>query len=133
MTNAPALRAFLDTVYDEAFDVLVDLRDFVASDLVDRGAEIPTDSTTLTVQEVSRATRRMADVMAWLLLQKAVHAGEVDHEAAATHAASRIAPELFDPADPPPEALEKLPVALRGLIDRSRRVHGKALQFKQRA
>ena len=132
MTDAPALRAFLDTMYDEAFDVLVGLRDFVSADMVEADEDAPPESKALTVQEVSRATRRMADVMAWLLLQKAIQSGELDREAAVTHSASAITSEPFDPSDPAPAALEKLPVALRGLIDRSRRVHEKAVQFKER-
>ena len=132
MTNSPALRAFLDNLYDEAFGVLVDLRDFVSSELVDEKIEIPDDARELAVHEVSRATRRMADVMAWLLLQKAIDAGEVAPDAAAAHSAGGIAPESLDPTDPSPEAMERLPVALRGLIDRSRRLHEKTVQLKTR-
>ena len=132
MTDPPALKAFLNTVYEEAFGVLVDLRHFVAEEMVGSHADIPPGSKTLVVQEVSRATRRIADVMAWLLLQKAIQAGELGRDAAASHAASQITSEPFDPANPPPEELEKLPFALRGLIDRSRRVHEKTVKFKER-
>ena len=132
MAEAPALRAFLENFHDEAYDVLEGLRDFVAVELVhDRGIAA-SDVHPLALEEVKKAIRRMADVMAWLLLQKAIAAGEIERAVAGEHLANRIASEPFDPGMTELEELEALPIELRSLIDRSRRVYENAVRLKNR-
>ncbi len=78
MTDAAALAAFIDKAYQEASDLLVEARDYVAGRPSEPAEQVlaPADRLRLT-QALSRVTRRLTEVMAWLLVQKAVAAGEI--------------------------------------------------------
>ena len=63
--------------YDEAFDLLVEARDYVENDVAAfKYAKNPPDPVTMT-QETLRLTSRLTQVMAWLMAQRAVHEGEI--------------------------------------------------------
>lgn len=131
--DSPVLQGFLERTYDETIDALVDLRDFVASELQEARSGLSSDQRVLTVQEITRATRRMASVMAWIMLQKAVHSGELDAEAAAEHEAGQLIREEDDPGSASAEELRALPMAVRSLIDRTRRIYQKASRLDEKA
>ena len=124
-----ALAAFIDKAYQEASDLLVEARDYVAgrsSEPADQ-APAPADRLRLT-QALSRVTRQLTEVMAWLLVQKAVAAGEITAaEAAETEAAVLPAGGLGE-VDPTQD-IATLPLAARGLIDRSRRHYAEVVRL----
>ncbi len=66
--------------YDEAFDLLVEARDYVERSLpaLKYGAQ-PPDPVTVT-KETLRLTSRITQVMAWLMAQRAVQVGEIEAE-----------------------------------------------------
>lgn len=135
MTDAAALAAFIDKAYQEASDLLVEARDYVAGLASDPAEQAlaPADRLRLTA-ELSRVTRRLTEAMAWLLVQKAVAAGEISSaEAAETEAAALPEGGLGD-VDPTQD-LGNLPFAARGLVDRSRRLYAEVtrLDFVRRA
>lgn len=128
MTDAAALAAFIDKAYQEASDLLVEVRDYVAgqSPAADQ-APSPADRLRLT-QALSRVTRQLTEVMAWLLVQKAVAAGEITAaEAAETDAAVLPAGELGEKAAAEFDAT--VPLAARGLIDRTQRLYTRVAQL----
>ncbi len=130
MTDAAALAAFIDKAYQEASDLLVEARDYIAGLASDpaQQARPPADRLRLTA-ELSRVTRRLTEVMAWLLVQKAVAGGEISAaEAAETDAAALPAGGLRD-ADPTQDK-GNLPLAARGLIDRSRRLYAEVVRLE---
>lgn len=133
MSNGSAQQAFLDTLHQDTFAVLTDLRSFVSTEVAKPDHDTPLRSRAVMIREAMQATRRMAHVMAWLMLQKALESGEITDEEARSHEANG-----FDEAsDPPaiedvPAEMRELPVELRSLIDRSRRAFDRALQLKQR-
>jgi regulator of CtrA degradation len=66
--------------YDEAFDLLVEARDYVQNDMAAfRYAENPPDPLAMT-QETMRLTSRLTQVMAWLLAERAMYEGEIDED-----------------------------------------------------
>lgn len=66
--------------YDEAFDLLVEARDYVENDVVAfKYANDPPDPLAMT-QETLRLTTRLTQVMAWLMAQRAVHEGEIGED-----------------------------------------------------
>jgi regulator of CtrA degradation len=66
--------------YEEAFDLLVEARNYVENDVAAfKYAENPPDPLAMT-QETMRLTSRLTQVMAWLMAQRAVHEGEIDEE-----------------------------------------------------
>jgi regulator of CtrA degradation len=108
---------FLDRTYHEACDLLLEAHDYLVH-------KAPLDRSTLTPEghlilecESLRLTSLLTAVMAWLLVQRAVSAGEISAEQAAS-AEHRLAnhgvctgPELYDKSAIPP--------ALCRLLDRS--------------
>ena len=78
---------FLNATYDETFRLLLEARDYlVYEEPFDRRRLSPLERLVLPC-EAMRLTSRLTQVMAWLLVQKAVHAGEISaaEAAAADH------------------------------------------------
>jgi len=66
--------------YDEAFDLLVEARNYVENDVAAfQYADSPPDPLAMT-QETLRLTSRLTQVMAWLMAQRALHEGEIGEE-----------------------------------------------------
>ena len=66
--------------YDEAFDMLVEARNYVENDVAAfKYADNPPDPVAMT-QETMRLTSRLTQVMAWLMAQRAVQEGEIGEE-----------------------------------------------------
>ena len=134
MADAAPLKAFFNSTYDEAVALLIDLREFVSVHMVnaDNGddPELPAELRVLMVHEVTRTTRRMTNVMAWLMLQKAVAAGEMKPEEAESHEAAHLGEDDDSSESLSKDSLGDLPVALRSLIDRTRRIYDKAIRLK---
>ena len=59
--------------------------------------------------------------MAWLLIQKAVHAGEITEQDASEQEAVKL--DIIEDGGDAPTDLARLPWVARGLIDRSRRLY----------
>jgi regulator of CtrA degradation len=77
MTAVPVHTEFFGRTYDEAMGLLVEARNYViAAGLRHRRVMQPTDRLILCC-EAMRLTARLTHIMAWLLAQKAVHAGEI--------------------------------------------------------
>ena len=66
--------------YDEAFDLLVEARNYVKNDVAAfKYADNPPDPLAMT-QETMRLTSRLTQVMAWLMAERAMHEGEIDED-----------------------------------------------------
>ena len=81
--NRIAPTAFFGKTFDEALELLVESRDFVAAGAASPPpGRTPEDHLHFT-RETMRVTARLTQIMAWLLTQKAVHAGELSPRQAA--------------------------------------------------
>ena len=122
MNENSSQAAFIERAYRETYDLLVDVRDYVDNAPAAGSSELETEDKLQLSYELSRVTRRLTNVMAWLMLQKAVIAGEMtEAEAAADPAANMdFQPDDGKPEDPVAQA--RLPIAARGLFDRGRRL-----------
>ncbi|MBI3513931.1 MAG: DUF1465 family protein [Proteobacteria bacterium] len=68
---------YFDRTYRETMRLLVETRDYMRfREPADRGA-MPDDHRLAVNCEALRVTSRLTHIMAWLLIQKAVHAGEM--------------------------------------------------------
>ncbi|MDH5555810.1 MAG: DUF1465 family protein [Alphaproteobacteria bacterium] len=77
--SADATMYFRGT-YDEAFDLLVEARNYVRNDvLAFKYADNPPDPVAMT-QETLRLTSRITQVMAWVMAERAMHEGEIGEE-----------------------------------------------------
>ena len=113
--------AFLNKTYDEALGLTHEARSFIASVDEARLADVPFATRLIYARESLRLTVRLTQVMAWLLYQKAVHAGEMERAEAAApdkRLGGRAVCSEHDEA-----AMTMLPPPLRSLMERSHRLY----------
>jgi regulator of CtrA degradation len=119
---------FLDKAYDDGFALLIEVRDFLKDEKAAIDAALAPNERVLLTEELTRMTRRLTDVMAWLLLRRSVAAGDISHRESLSHAATRLGD---DPPDEPVAAHRRLPLNVRGMIGRTRRLYGDVLKLKE--
>ena len=113
--------AFVERAYEEARSLLIETRDYIAGpSAAESRALEPADRLRLTM-ELARLTRRLTEATAWLMLQKGVAAGEISRTEAQSTDAARLEAESEPESDP--ISLARLPITVRALIDRTRRLH----------
>jgi len=113
--------AFIQRAYDDTYALLVAMRDYVSGQSNDDALKLePKDRMRLSL-ELSRITHQITEIMAWLMVQKAVAAGEITADQAAREAAGQLTLGDID-TDSNSAELARLPLPARGLIDRSRRI-----------
>ena len=69
--------AFIEDAYQETFTLLVEVRDYVAGTLASDGEALSSGDRATLMHEITVVTRRLTETMAWLLIRKAVAAGEI--------------------------------------------------------
>lgn len=110
---------FFSKTSDEARDLLVEARAYVEAASGTRFAR-PSEDLVHSL-ETLRLTTRLAQIMAWLLVQRAVHAGEMT-PAQASEAPNRLGARSLC-LDPSGENAAALPAVLRTLLARSRNLY----------
>lgn len=103
--------------YDETMDLMVEARNYMA--YVERGERLRAGASTgLRMScEAMRVTSRLTQVMAWLMLQRAVHDGEIGPDDALTEENRLAGGEVC--WDDTFSSDVELPKGLRSLLDRS--------------
>ncbi len=113
--------AFVQRAYDDTYALLLAMRDYVSGpSSVDASQLEPHDRMRLSL-ELSRVTRQITEIMAWLMVQKAIAAREITADEGARQAAGRLT-LADDDNDTDMEELGRLPLTARSLIDRARRI-----------
>jgi Uncharacterized protein conserved in bacteria len=116
-----AATAFFGKTYDEAVDLLVEARDYFASQApTDRANLDPIDELRAS-RECSRLTARLTHMIAWLLAQQAVLEGEIGRDEAA-HVPWRLGGHAVCLGEPGVDTA-RLPPRLMRLLDKSRRLY----------
>jgi regulator of CtrA degradation len=113
--------ALIMRTYDEALALTRELRDYIATAAPADKAGLDHDTQLVASCEEMRVTARMTQVMAWLMLQRAVNDGEIDRDQAA-QPDNRLGGQdtcLAEPAVDP----EYLPARLVDLLTRSRSLY----------
>jgi len=77
LNTASVKTAFFGRTYDEAMGLLVEARNYVAVNELRRLSILTPSDRLLLCCETMRLTTRLTHIMAWLLAQRAVHAGEI--------------------------------------------------------
>jgi regulator of CtrA degradation len=121
MAEARAPTAFFTKTYDEAMGLLVEARDYVAWREPTIRAQLPAIDRVKLCCETMRMTARLTQVMAWLLAQRAIVAGEMSETdmVARQEALARLEICMTDNA----ADLENLPTDVIDLLDRARRLY----------
>lgn len=114
--------AFFDSTFDEALSLTREARDYLTHrEPAERKELTPKDRMAVSC-ETMRLTSRLTQIMAWLLVQKAVHAGEMTR-AEATAPEFRLAgKEVCEETMPPVEGATLQP-RLVELLDRSHKLY----------
>ena len=109
--------AYFDSTYEEAVALARDARDYLLyQESADNAKLSPAGRLTVSC-EAMRVTTRVTQIIAWLLVQKAVHAGEMER-AQAAGPPFRLGGQKVCKAAAPPGG-EALPEGLTELLDRS--------------
>jgi len=109
--------AFFGRTYDEALQLTREARDYIASHVNTDRSDLPPEVRLASSCEEMRLTARLTQVMAWLLLQRAVYEGEVTLAEAAREENRLSGQEACLGGPVIPEA--ELPPRLEELLDRS--------------
>ena len=113
---------FIQRAYDDTYALLIGMRDYVSGPSHEDATKLEPDDRMRLSLELSRVTRQITEIMAWLMVQKAVAAGEITAEEGAQQAAGQLTLAEDDESEKDREDLAKLPLAARSLIDRARRI-----------
>ncbi|MDJ0610810.1 MAG: DUF1465 family protein [Kiloniellales bacterium] len=121
--------AFLDGTFEEALSLTREARDYLAQQEGADRAKLAPEARLVASCETMRLTARLTQTMAWLLVQKAIHAGEMTREEALAPAhrlGGRKVCAVADPvaADYLPPRLAELLLASHALYTRVERLDG---------
>lgn len=119
--------AFLDGTYEEALKLTREARDYLAVQESTDLAKLAPEARLVASCETMRLTARLSQVMAWLLVQKAVHAGEMSR-AAALEARFRLAGQGIC-AEADPVAIDYLPIGLAQLMNASHALYSRVARL----
>lgn len=109
--------AFFDRLYDNARDLTVEARNYIAFGSEAEKAHLTPELTLEFSKESTRLTSRLVEIMAWVLTEKAVHAGEITRDEADTPALRLTGMKVN--MDPNGHENPQLPIGLRDLLQRS--------------
>lgn len=109
--------AFFNRTYDETMVLLVEARNYIAyQEALDQRNLGPSVRLQASYESM-RVTSRLTQVMAWLLAQKAVHAGEISMKQAASEEYALSGGDVCSDSSGPDNP--DLPMGLRSLLERS--------------
>lgn len=112
---------FLYNLYRETMRLLEDARDYHRNwERHDRAA-LPLDQGCAMSRECLSMTARLTSVMAWVMTQRAVHAGEISAEEAASPDNRLLAQSIH--TEPLSTPRDQLPLRLWRLLDSSYRLY----------
>ncbi|WP_299624386.1 DUF1465 family protein [Pelagibius sp.] len=114
--------AFFDSTFEEALSLTREARDYLThSEPAERDKLSPTDRMAASC-ETMRLTSRLTQIMAWLMVQKAIHAGEMTREEAAAPEYRLSGKEVCEETQPAVEGATLQP-RLLDLLERSHRLY----------
>ncbi len=109
--------AFFGRTFEEALGLVIEARDYVAGRLAFDRETIGLADQLICDCETLRLTSRLTHVMAWLLIQRAIHAGEIPAEEATTEI-NRLGGHSVCLVDDS-ATMARLPTRLQKLMSRS--------------
>lgn len=121
--------AFFDKTYEEAQQLLIEARDYIATEeKADLAELLPGDRLRLS-RETCRLTSRITNIMSWFFARKAVLAGEITPYEAMEPPYVLERDEIL--ADGDPAAYEDLPEMLMELMERSHRLYIRVVRLDE--
>lgn len=114
-------KLFIDRTFDEALTLLEEVRSYILFEERSDRMELPPAARVRQSLEATRMTARLTNVMAWLLLQKAAAAGEIEADEPLKQENRLGGREAC--MDPDGALDEELPERMRDLLDKSQRMY----------
>lgn len=127
--HTPASTAFFEKTYNETKTLLLEAHHYVANCAADERKSLPVFDAMRMARDISRLTTRLAEVMAWLLVQKAVQAGELTPAEAA-----RVDRRLGNDTVCMDEGMDydgDMPAKLESLLERSHKLYVRAARLDE--
>ncbi len=129
-TTTPDLApAHFDRLADETVALLTEAQLYFSRYLNDGKPRVDANAQILITRENQRVTARLAQIMAWILAEKALHSGEI---ALGQLTSGQYSPPntsfMTDPGDLP---MEDFPEPLRILLDKSHRLYLRVLRLDE--
>ena len=127
--HVPASTAFFEKTFNDTKTLLLEARHYVSNCAADERKPLPAIDKMRMARDISRLTTRLAEIMAWLLTQKAVHAGELTPTEAA-----RVDRRLGNDGVCMDEGLDydgDMPPKLESLLDRSHKLYVRAVRLDE--
>ncbi len=112
---------FIDRTFEEALELLEEVRTYILYEERADRMDLPPSARVRQSLEATRMTARLTNVMAWLLLQKAAAAGEIDETE--QHSADNRLGGREACMDNNGAADDQLPGRMRELLEKSRRMY----------
>ena len=119
--------AFLDSTYEEAVKLTREARDYLAVQESADLSKLAPEARLVASCETMRLTSRLSQVMAWLLVQKAVHAGEMARPAALESRFRLAGQNICAEADA--LAVDYLPTGLAQLMNASHALYNRVARL----
>jgi len=120
---------FFTRTFDEALQIIVEARDYMCDMETLQNHCLNTLPIAHYVYEANRVIVRLAEVMAWLMMQRAVQGGEISMEEALSEhnrlSRSKVCQDNATNDDP------SLPAGLRSLLERSGRLYQRVERLEQ--
>jgi len=120
---------FFNGPYDETMSLLVEARNYIAYQEAVDNRKLPPNVRLQVSYESMRVTSRLTQAMAWLLAQKAVHAGELTLEQMASDEYALSGGDICSDASGPEN--EDLPSGLRSLLERSHSLYSRVSRLDE--
>lgn len=120
---------FFNGPYDDTMALLVEARNYIAYHDAAEHRKLSPQVRLQISYESMRVTSRLTQVMAWLLAQKAVHAGEISKAKGVSVDFALSGGEVCTDGSGPEN--EELPAGLRSLLERSHRLYQRVERLEQ--
>ncbi len=125
MESGFAATAFFAKTYREGLALATDARDYFGGVGVAESRRLPPEHASDYAAEAGRLSVRIMAIMAWLLTQRAVHAGEISQDAA------RDPANRLDAGSGRMASARDLPDGLRNLAERSEKLYTRVARLDE--
>ncbi len=131
MSEHTQFAKFINRTFDETMQLLEEARDYSMHDWKEDVRGLPNDENMRFTGEKMRLTARLSEIMAWVMVHKAVASGEMTAEQAQSDEYHLSAHDvcLADSRDTP----NAFPERLGGMLDRSRDLYSRVIKMDQMA
>ncbi len=132
MSEHTQFAKFINRTFDETMRLLEEARDYSMHDWKEDVCGLPNDESMRVTGERMRLTARLSEIMAWVMVHKAVADGEMTAKQAQSGQYHLSAHDICL-ADNRGSKPDSFPERLGGMLDRSRELYSRVIKMDQMA